>query len=261
LRDIYNLLLDREVARSLRRFAEGDRIRDYLSLFGISIDDEGRRWRSRDGRRGRRPNVDDLRWDAAAAQEPVPHADRIAAALEVAATEGVWTTDRFVWNLLRDRELARRAYDYREADRIRSYLQELGFQVDDKTCMWSSADGRTGRRPNYFDQYWWGAERGAAEREWPDAAPVVQRPPQPARPPPVNPDAAQSAAVSGAAAAPAAKVRVLRSARGPRRGRSPSTRRPARGRSRSTPHPARQRRRRSVPPWPSPHKAPPAWHG
>ena len=37
LRDIYNLLLDREVARSLHRFAEGDRIRDYLSRFGISI--------------------------------------------------------------------------------------------------------------------------------------------------------------------------------------------------------------------------------
>ena len=206
LRDIYDLLLDREVARSLQRFAESDRIRDHLSRFGISIDDGTRRWRSRDGRRGRRPNVDDPRWDAAAAQEPVPRADRIAAALEGAAREGVWTTDRFVWNLLRDRELARRAYDYREADRIRSYLQELGFQVDDKTCTWSSADGRTGRSPNHFDQYWWGAERDAADREWPEAAPVVQRPPQPACPPPANPDDAQSTAASGAAAAPAAAV-------------------------------------------------------
>jgi cysteinyl-tRNA synthetase len=132
LRDIYNLLLDREVARSLHQFAEGDRIRDYLSRFGVSIDDETRRCRSRDGRRGRRPNADDLRWDAAAAQEPVLRADRIAAALVAAATEGDWTTDRFVWNLLRDRELARRAYNYREADRIRSYLQELGFQVATK---------------------------------------------------------------------------------------------------------------------------------
>ena len=153
LRDIYNLLLDREVARSLHQFAEGDRIRDYLSRFGVSIDDETRRWRSRDGRRGRRPNADDLRWDAAAAQEPVLRADRIAVALVAAATEGDWTTDRFVWNLLRDRELARRAYSYREADRIRSYLQELGFEVDDQTCTWSSADGRTGRRPNSSDHY------------------------------------------------------------------------------------------------------------
>ena len=130
-RDVYNMLLDREIARSLYRFAEADRIRDYLSFFGISIDDDGRRWRSRDGRRGRRPNVDDLRWDAGAAQEPVPRADRIAAALAADAEAGVWTTDRYVWNLLRDRELARRAYDYREADRIRSCLQDLGFQVDD----------------------------------------------------------------------------------------------------------------------------------
>ena len=148
LRDIYNLLLDREIARSLNQFDEADRLRKHLLWLGVTIDDQERRWQARDGRRGRRPNAEDSRWEAGA-PEPAARADRIAAGLAIAAAEGDWTSDRFVWNQLRDRELARCAFNFDEADRIRAYLQELGFNVDDKRGTWSSVDGRTGPRPSH----------------------------------------------------------------------------------------------------------------
>jgi hypothetical protein len=191
LRDIYNLLLDREIARSLNQFEEADRLRKHLLWLGVTIDDQERRWQARDGRRGRRPNAEDSRWEAGA-PEPAARADRIAAGLAIAAAEGDWTSDRFVWNQLRDRELARCAFNFDEADRIRAYLQELGFNVDDKRGTWSSADGRTGPRPNHWDHYWWGAWRDAAGRELPAAGrdagsghALWQRPAQPLRAPPL----------------------------------------------------------------------------
>ena len=39
-RDIYNLLLDRELARARGQYVEGDRIRSFLARRGITIDDK-----------------------------------------------------------------------------------------------------------------------------------------------------------------------------------------------------------------------------
>jgi hypothetical protein len=155
-RDIYNLLLDREIARSRNQFHEADRLRNHLRWMGITIDDVNRRWQASDGRRGRRPDAEDDWWQPGAS-EPAARGDRIAAGLAQAAAAGAWTSTRCAWNLLRERELARHAADFKEADRIRARLQELGFNVDDKLGTWSAADGRSGTRPNYWDAYWGGS--------------------------------------------------------------------------------------------------------
>mmetsp|Transcript_45848 Transcript_45848/g.130910 ORF Transcript_45848/g.130910 Transcript_45848/m.130910 type:complete len:348 (-) Transcript_45848:86-1129(-) len=57
---ITNRLIDREKARLDRNFEEADRIRSELRQRGIEVDDRLRTWSSRDGRRGHRPNHNDI---------------------------------------------------------------------------------------------------------------------------------------------------------------------------------------------------------
>ena len=195
-----------ESLRAAAITVEADRLRKFLRSVGVTIDDDNRRWQAEDGRRGRRPDAEDDRWEPGTA-EPAARGDRIAAGLAQAAAAGDWTTTRCAWNVLREREIARRAANFEEADRIRVQLQELGFNVDDKRGTWSAADGRTGTRPNYWDEYWWGPWSELGSREQPTTRQDVgsgptlwQRPPQPLRAPP--PLTAAAGTQSSAAACP-----------------------------------------------------------
>mmetsp|Transcript_117925 Transcript_117925/g.328540 ORF Transcript_117925/g.328540 Transcript_117925/m.328540 type:complete len:329 (+) Transcript_117925:45-1031(+) len=57
---ITNRLIDREKARLDRNFDEADKIRAELRQRGVEVDDRLRTWSSRDGRRGHRPNHNDI---------------------------------------------------------------------------------------------------------------------------------------------------------------------------------------------------------
>ena len=73
-------------------------LRDGSQLEGISltVDDKLRRWHSRDGRSGRRPNADDSRWTEGSQIEPLARAARDAAAVAAAAAAGAWADDRVI---------------------------------------------------------------------------------------------------------------------------------------------------------------------
>lgn len=57
---ITNRLIEREKARMDRNFDEADKIRAELRQRGVEVDDRLRTWTSRDGRRGHRPNHNDI---------------------------------------------------------------------------------------------------------------------------------------------------------------------------------------------------------
>ena len=51
-------------------------------------------------------------------------------------------------SMLMQRETARMNRDYGQADALREQMRQQGVQVDDRTKVWTAADGRTGMRPN-----------------------------------------------------------------------------------------------------------------
>lgn len=57
---ITNRLIEREKARLDRNFDEADKIRAELRQCGVEVDDRLRTWSARDGRRGHRPNHNDM---------------------------------------------------------------------------------------------------------------------------------------------------------------------------------------------------------
>mmetsp|Transcript_87867 Transcript_87867/g.273087 ORF Transcript_87867/g.273087 Transcript_87867/m.273087 type:complete len:311 (-) Transcript_87867:3-935(-) len=57
---ITNRLIEREKARLDRNFDEADKIRAELRQRGVEVDDRLRTWSARDGRRGHRPNHNDV---------------------------------------------------------------------------------------------------------------------------------------------------------------------------------------------------------
>jgi len=57
---INNRLIEREKARLDRNFDEADKIRAELRQRGVEVDDRLRTWSCRDGRRGHRPNHNDI---------------------------------------------------------------------------------------------------------------------------------------------------------------------------------------------------------
>jgi len=57
------MLVDREKARMHRDFAEADKIRDELRDRGVEVLERERRWNSKDGRSGMRPNADEKKKD------------------------------------------------------------------------------------------------------------------------------------------------------------------------------------------------------
>jgi hypothetical protein len=159
-RDIYNLLLDREELRATGSFEEADRLRSLLLEHGVVVDDVDKTWTARDGRKGRRPDRLDCRW-APGGTEPAARVDRIAEDLAKAAAVGEWTTTRCAWNILRGRAILRKGGNFTGADRLRTHLQDLGFEINDKTGTWTAADGRSGPLPTHTDPEWqnfsWGA--------------------------------------------------------------------------------------------------------
>ena len=211
-REIFNMLLDREQLRAAGQFDQADQLRLHLKGLGVTIDDENKRWRARDGRQGRRPDATDRRW-APMEGEPAAREVRIAENLARAAEAGEWTTTRCVWNILRGRAILRNHGDYTGADRLRAHLQELGLEINDKLGTWTAADGRTGWIPAHTDDWWappwhgqdWGTTWQDDGWEWQPAGwqdpagPPWQRPPKPQRPPPPLTGAAQGPAIAGAA--------------------------------------------------------------
>ncbi len=59
VRTIWNLLLDREIARCRGDFARADRLRNDLRAMGVQVDDQKQQWRALDGRYGARPSSRD----------------------------------------------------------------------------------------------------------------------------------------------------------------------------------------------------------
>ena len=58
-KEIIRLLIDREVARQDKDYAEADKIRDMLKEKDVFVSDRDRSWRCDDGRGGARPNATD----------------------------------------------------------------------------------------------------------------------------------------------------------------------------------------------------------
>eukprot|EP00930_Biecheleria_cincta_P029073 TRINITY_DN20232_c0_g1_i2.p1 TRINITY_DN20232_c0_g1~~TRINITY_DN20232_c0_g1_i2.p1 ORF type:complete len:173 (+),score=14.79 TRINITY_DN20232_c0_g1_i2:44-562(+) len=95
------------------------------------------RGRSRDqrGSRGAPPRVPDRR--------PIPVRD----APRSPSKDGD-PSNAEIWNMLIDREKARIARDFKEADKIRDELRDLGIEIYDRERKWEAKDGRVGLRPN-----------------------------------------------------------------------------------------------------------------
>lgn len=66
--------------------------------------------------------------------------------------------------MLVDREKARMDRDWSRADRIRDELGQHGVYVDDRTRSWTATDGRSGRRPNAYDEPGRGDDRRDYDR-------------------------------------------------------------------------------------------------
>ncbi len=104
---LYNPLLDRELARARGQYDEGDRIRSFLARHGVTIDDQWRRWRARDGRGRRRPSAEDRTRAAEDWHEPLPRAEQDAVSAAAAGASSARVHERIFWNKLLDREAAR----------------------------------------------------------------------------------------------------------------------------------------------------------
>ncbi|KAL3917240.1 MAG: hypothetical protein SGPRY_006483, partial [Prymnesium sp.] len=121
---IRTLVSRREQARAARDFENADRLRDQLSVLGVSVDDQSKTWRSCDGQRA-----------GMIAAEGGRGARGIGQAL----------SDEEIERLVREREQARFTSDYKTADRLRDQLERAGVLLDPKENRWQAADGRSGQ--------------------------------------------------------------------------------------------------------------------
>jgi len=115
--EIEALVQRREEMRAQKQFSEADDMRDMLKKeHGVHIFDDQRLWRHDDGRVG-----------------------------VIVRDAGQPLLDNQIWAMLDSRAEARKAKDWGRGDSIRDKLTSLGVVVDDKSRMWRTQDGRSGR--------------------------------------------------------------------------------------------------------------------
>lgn len=116
---IRKLVAERERLRAGSDFEAADELRRQLASMGVELFDNERMWRSNDGSEG------------------------------VIITGGhqldCYLSDMDITSRVMQREEARNAKDWREADAIRDDLRRQGVELLDTQKIWSTADGRQGR--------------------------------------------------------------------------------------------------------------------
>lgn len=135
--------LDREESRRDNDYREADQIRDQLTSIGIQLDDKTHTFTMQDGQRGSydlhyvAPAGPSASWVPSAPPRPLPHRGALAAPARDGGFAGIQQQ-------CLERERARRDGDYKTADRLRDHLGSLGVQLEDKTHIFTTPDGRTG---------------------------------------------------------------------------------------------------------------------
>ncbi|KAL1507809.1 hypothetical protein AB1Y20_007417 [Prymnesium parvum] len=125
---VRELVCKRESARFARDFDAADKLREQLSRWGITLDDQNKLWRAADGRSGpiTAVNISEL------------HAQKAA------KSGAAHLPDEEIDRLVKEREQARFTSDYKTADRLRDQLEKHGVHLDTKENKWQAADGRSG---------------------------------------------------------------------------------------------------------------------
>lgn len=125
--EIVRAVEERELARKAKDYSLADQLRSSLRARGVELLDGDREWRAVDGRRGAIPNV------------------RGADTVSSLTPEAIVAT-------LREREAARNAHRWAEADEMRQSLRSAGVEIDDKRRMWSCGDGKMGLIPGKLSE-------------------------------------------------------------------------------------------------------------
>merc|ERR1719198_2513649 len=138
----------RAQAKGMRDFMTADSIRNQLQMRGISITDRTRTWQSTDGRTGNTIGPDFFTQAASAGGMGGMMGAAPVTAPPVTGAGGETPSGDWINSMLMQRETARMNRDYGQADALREQMRQQGVQVDDRTKVWTAADGRTGMRPN-----------------------------------------------------------------------------------------------------------------
>ena len=139
----------RAQAKGMRDFMTADSIRNQLQMRGISITDRTRTWQSTDGRTGNTIGPDFFTQAASAGGVGGMMGQSMPVATPpVTGAGGETPSADWINSMLMQRETARMNRDYGQADALREQMRQQGVQVDDRTKVWTAADGRTGMRPN-----------------------------------------------------------------------------------------------------------------
>lgn len=137
--EIRDLIRKREQARAGKRYAQSDRIRDELKEKGVWFHYKENRWDTKTGVQG--------------------------CAIGGGETGEAGATDREIKTLLRARERARQALNFKLADQIRRELKEAGVEIFDKEKVWKAFDGRTGPVPSWAEINGWTDKKEGASKQ------------------------------------------------------------------------------------------------
>lgn len=124
--EIQRVIEMREQARKDKDYARADQLRSELRVQGVDLFDHEREWRASDGRRG-----------------------RIAApGAQLTCSLG----DAQIGEMVVERERARAAHDWAQADELRQRLRSQGIEILDKERLWKAPDGRFGVLPGKMSE-------------------------------------------------------------------------------------------------------------
>jgi len=170
-------VMQREAARSSKKWEEADKIREELRKQGVEVLDNQKVWCTTDGRHGsyggssgannqasRPQKHEELPQQALAAasglaqllklfQQPqaqqaqqtsVPQKNKAQSSPPAGVTSGQTLSDSSIQALVSGRERAREKHDWTSADAIRADLRAVGVEVWDKDKIWRANDGRSG---------------------------------------------------------------------------------------------------------------------
>lgn len=130
--EILRMITQREHARQAKDFGQADSIRETLRGSGVEVFDKTMNWRAQDGRTGRIPTFQEI---------------ESGAALQSSGGSALSTQE--IVSLIFQRETARKANDYAQADSIRDQLKAGGVEMFEKTKQWKTTDGRSGTIPTW----------------------------------------------------------------------------------------------------------------